>query len=175
MFSMTTCVEPVTVKYPSPAIVTGTLISIRSSKRRSRRTGTLSAFTLTLAPGRRVVAASTAAAIVSRTNAAEAGLPVIRIAIWSARVPAAYATRTGTSRVTPRESVSVIVVVPSFTPVTKRTRCSWSTTAVATVGSATTTVTVPRTLLTRADAVLPGSTPTSGGSTIIGGGVGANK
>src|ERR1700682_938039 len=52
------------------------------------------------------------------------------------------------------------------------TRCAWSITIVATVGSATVAVTVPSEPFTRAAAVFPGSMLSCGGSTMIGGWVG---
>ena len=69
------------------------------------------------APARMVVAAIAACTAASRTKDADAGSPVTRSGTASAIVPAAYATRTETSSETPRLSPTVIVVVPTVTPV----------------------------------------------------------
>src|ERR1700733_8858210 len=97
---------------------TGTSTSVRLSSRRSPWIGTVSGGTSMDTPGRSVAARSTASATVSRRYSADEGLPVTRTDVSSATVPAAYATRTGTSRVTARESVTVTVVVPTLTPLT---------------------------------------------------------
>jgi hypothetical protein len=55
-------------------------------------------------------------------KASVAGRPVMRIDSSGATVPASSATRTGTTRVSPRLSTTVTLVVPTILPLTARMR-----------------------------------------------------